>query len=109
MVNGIDNQMMITRAAEYARQVADQVNASDKAKAFAAEMQKEHAAQETHTVGETEHIEHKLVRRDKDGGSGSDAEYNHPKDEKDKLTEEAEEAQKVMPSDTLGKEIDITV
>lgn len=107
MVNGIDNQIMITRSAEYARQVADQVNEAQKASQFAAQMEKERAMNQTRTVAETEHAEHKLVRREKEGGSG--AEQDHPKNAKGKLAEEEEEAQKVMPSETLGKEIDITV
>lgn len=109
MVNGIDNQIMITRTAEYARTVADQVNEAQKANQFAAQMEKERASNQTHTVGETEHTEHKLVRKEKESGSGHGAEQNKPEEVKAKLTEEEEEAQKVMPSETLGKEIDITV
>lgn len=108
MVNGIDNQIMITRTAEYARTVADQVNEAQKANQFAAQMEKERAMHQTHTVRETEQTEHKLVRKDKESGSGRNAEQN-PKEAKAKLTEEEEEAQNVMPSETLGKEIDISV
>lgn len=109
MINGIDNQIMITRTAEYARQVADQVNEAQKANQFAAQMEKERAMHQTHTVAETEHAENKLVRREKERDSGGGAEKDNPDEAKAKLAEEAEEAQKVMPSETLGKEIDITV
>jgi replicative superfamily II helicase len=110
MVNGIDNQIMITRTAEYARTVADQVNEAQKASQFAAQMEKERAIHGTHTVSETEHMEHKLVRKEKERGSGRDQEQEDaPKEAKARLTEEEEEAQKVMPSETLGKEIDISV
>ena len=99
---------MITRTAEYARQVADHVNEAQKANQFAAQMEKERAMNQAHTVGETEHAEHKLVRKEKESGSGRDAQ-DEAEGPKAKLTEEEEEAQKVMPSETLGKEIDITV
>ncbi len=106
MVNGIENQISINRTAEYAKQTADRVYQVENAKAFAAQIEKEKVARDMQSVVEMEHSESKRVRREKDG----DAQEGGGEREAERREQEApEEALVVMPSDTLGKEIDISV
>lgn len=107
MVNGIENQISINRTAEYAKQTADRAYQAENAKAFAAHIEKEKVAREMQSVIETEHSENKRVRREKDGGSQAGGEAGGPGSHAE--AEPVEEALAVAPSDTLGKEIDITV
>jgi hypothetical protein len=105
MVNGIENQSSINRTAEYAKQTADRAYQVENAKAFAAQIEKEKTAREMQSVMETEHSENKRIRREKDRDSAGGG----ARDEEREKEETPEEALTVMPSDTLGKEIDITV
>ena len=106
MVNGIDNQIMINRTAEYAKQTADRTYQTENAKAFAAHIEKEKVASDAQTVNEMEHSENKLVRRGKDGRDENDGDNN--RESREDIPSE-DETLTVLPSETLGKEIDIIV
>lgn len=107
MVNGIENQIMMNRTPEYAKQTAERISQVENAKAFAAHIEKEKAEREAQSVNEMEHSEHKSVRREKEGGSHTgDNTQNEENLEKEASLEEA---LTVLPSETLGKEIDINI
>ncbi len=106
MVKGIDNQVMIHRTAEYARQLAARNDHAENAKAFAAQLEQQRAVHGGQSVGQAEKVERKTVSPEKDGKS--------PKDEEEKKGESAqdetkEDEKETSGPDTLGKEIDITV
>lgn len=108
MVNGIENQISMNRITEYAKQTADRVNQLENAKTFAAHIEQERTTRDMQSVVQTEHSENKLVHREKDRDSqaGGGTGYSSGQSESG---EQGEEALEVAPSDTLGKEIDITV
>lgn len=107
MVNGIENQIMINRTAEYAKQTAERVSQMENAKAFAAHIEKEKVARDAQAVNEMEHSENKLVRREKDGGSQMGDDTQHEKNHEKEVSQE--EILTVLPSEILGKEIDINI
>lgn len=107
MVNGIENQISINRTAEYAKQTADRVYQAENAKAFAAHIEQEKTVRDMQSIVETEHSENKRIHKDKEqdsqSGGGAGGSNGHDSGELE------EEVLTVAPSDTLGKEIDITI
>ena len=104
MVKGIDNQVMIHRTAEYARQTAARNDRAENEKAFAAQMEQQRAVQDMQSVSETERIKSKRVSREKSGNEGLE-ESEKGEDDRGETEEESE----FSKPNALGHEIDITV
>ncbi len=105
MVKGIDNQIMIHRTAEYARQMAARNDHAENAKEFAAHMEQQRAVHDSQSVPESERAGHKIISREKDGDSAKDGDRQREENPRD----EAEEETAASGPETLGNEIDITV
>jgi hypothetical protein len=107
MVKGIDNQIMIHRTAEYARQMAARNDHAENAKEFTAHLEQQRAVQGGRSVSRTEQAERKTVPREKNEDSKNDGDGQNKK----KAPDEAEEEQQEGASgpDKLGNEIDIII
>jgi hypothetical protein len=103
MVKGIDNQVMIHRTAEYARQMAARNDAAENEKQFAAQLEQQRALHDGKTVMKAKQAEQKSVSREGGGHSQKDEENREQKE-----TGEPEQ-QPAPPPDVLGTEIDITI
>ena len=103
MVKGIDNQVMIHRSTEYARQMAARNDVAENEKRFAAQLEQQRALHKEQAVSETQKAQSKNVKREGGEAPGQEGEAEERQGEEETLEES-----KISPG-ILGAEIDITV
>lgn len=109
MIRGIDNQIMINKSIDYAKQLTDQNNNVQQGKDFIAEMEKARMEHNNKAVRETEETENGRIYREKEKKGNTDSE-NMPSSYRETKEEREEETEiKINIKEDLGNSIDINI
>lgn len=105
MIRGIDNQIMINKSVDYAKQMADQINNVRQGQDFISEMEKARMKQKDNAVTETDHAENGRIRREKDN-KGQQGQSERDEDAPDRKEGEKLNGKNAMG---VGTSIDINI